>query len=80
MAPVAISTASPSAIGPGTEPARAWPTTRHGPDPRTANPSTLDVGKAGRSVRVVSGAASVWWSASVRATSTGAGRAARPAA
>jgi len=58
----------------------ACPATRQGPAPRTAKPSTLDVGKAGRSVRVVNAAASVWWSASVRGTSTGAGRAARPAA
>ncbi len=78
--PVAISIASPSPICGGTEPASACPVIRHGPVPRTAKPSTLEVGNAGRSVSVVSAAARVRPSARPNGTSIGSGRAARPAA
>ncbi len=51
IAPVAICTQVPSSVsGAATDPASSWPTIRHGARPRTAQPSMLEVGNAGRSV------------------------------
>src|SRR5690606_20597952 len=81
IAPVAISTQVPSApSGSAGWPASTRPVRRHGPAPRTAKPSTLEVGNAGRSVRATSGSASARPSASGSGTGTGGGAASRPAA
>ena len=80
MAPVAISMQVPSLVSGGaTEPASTRPTIRHGAAPRTAQPSMLDVGKAGRSVSVTSGSASVDPSAAESGTRTAGGTASAPA-
>jgi hypothetical protein len=81
MAPVAISTQVPSSTSGGaTPPARIWPTIRHGAPPRTAQPSTLDVANAGRSVSVTSGSARVRPSLSTSGTRTAAASPAAPTA
>ncbi len=81
IAPVAISTVLPSASsGDAVCPASTRPTTCHGPAPRTAQPSTLEVGNAGRSVRVVSGSARVCPSVSASGRATAGSAAERPTA
>ncbi len=78
---MAISTAVPSAAsGSGELPASTRPTICHGAGPRTAHPSTLDVGNAGRSVSVTRSSASVSPSASSTGVAIGVSTAARPAA
>jgi len=80
IAPVAISTQVPSCpSGAATPPARTRPTGRHGCGPRTAQPSMLEVGKAGRSVSARSGSASVRPSASGSEITSAGPAAARPA-
>ena len=82
IAPVAISTQVPSSVSGGAmPPASTRPTGRHGAGPRTAQPSMLEVGKAGRSVRASSGSARVRPSAAssgtISAGPAAAGRLAR---
>ena len=59
-------------------PASTRPTGRHGAGPRTAQPSMLEVGKAGRSVRARSGSARVRPSAAASGTTSAGPAAARP--
>src|SRR5215475_1431952 len=79
IAPVAMLTHVPSpSSGAATPPANTCPTMRHGAAPRTAQPSTVDVGKAGRSVTALRSVASVAPSHAYNGTATGGRPASRP--
>ena len=79
MAPVAMLTQVPSSSsGDAVAPASTCPRLRQGSAPRTAQPSTVDVGNAGRSVSGLRSAASVAPSHAASGSATGGRAAFRP--